>query len=510
MLPRLKLINRFFPACLPPIDALAASRLAPIILGIFSFLFSCCGFVDLRPIGISTVPDGSWAMLPGAESHILICFDTEMEKYTAEKALQIYSPLGVADGVLRWAGNNLHFIPAVPWMAGIRYSLKLSGTVTAMDGRELLLSRDIPFYAVARSSLPYVNSFFPLDGISVGVSVQTILELDFSVPMDRRSSEDALRLDIPGGKFFEWHNGDTTLRVTSDKPLDPWIVYKWSITEKALSKMGAPLAKEVSGRFISDLNREFIKVIRLVPLLSPKNIPAAGLWGGWVPAGLNLEQGPGPGQGIGVEFSKEADSESLRRAFSFTPSIPGRVEILSPVTAVYIPAKDPEPETVYSLRISGAMKDIDGLKMGEDFTAVFRTDIPYLKISSVSSADDEEISDPAQGGVFRVPVNTGGKMSMTIHFSHMFHTENPVFREECVFRISLNPFFPATLPSISLRTALWISSDTLFLEWEGAEGGRPGETHYYKLVIPGGAAGIHNGMGSYLKENFVLYLEAES
>ena len=490
-------------------------KLTELIL--LSILLGSCGFVDLRPIGINTVPEGPWAILPEAESHIVISFNTEMEKLSAEKAVQINSPSGAAGGDFRWAGNTLCFIPSAPWMTGIRYSLKLSGTVSAIDGRELLLSRDIPFFAVSRSPLPYIESFYPPDGISVGVSLQKILELNFSSPMDTRSAEEALKFDIPGNKIFNWQDGDRTLIVSSDKPLDPWIVYKWAISEKAANKIGAPLAKEFSGRFITDLNREFIGVVRFVPLLAPESpgfspgsMAATWLWGGWVPSGLSMEQGLGSGQGIGVEFSREADSESLRRAFSFTPSLPGRVEILSPTSAVYIPSKDPEPDVIYSLRISGAVKDTDGLKMGEDYTVVFGTDIPYLKILSVSSPEGGEIIDPVTDNVFSVPVVSGGRLRLNLRFSLMFDPENPAVREECALKIPLNVFFPASLPPISHRTALWVSPDTLFLEWEGISAGSPDEPHYYKLVIPGGSAGIHNGMGSYIKEDLILFLEAES
>jgi len=466
--------------------------------------------MDLRPIGVSTVPKSPWALLPEAESPVIITFDTEMEKHMVERALQIYSPAGIADGELRWEGKSLFFIPSVPWKAGIRYGLKLSGNVIAQDGRELTLAIDIPFFAISRSPLPYLSSFFPPDGASVGVSELNILELNFSHPMDSRSTEDALKLDLPGEKIFQWLDDFKTLRVSTDKALNPWAVYRWSVPEKALSREGAPLAKEFSGRFITDLDREFLKVVRVIPLMPPEGFPAVGdeLWASWIPAALSLEQGPGAGFGIGVEFNKPPEIESLRRAFSFVPPLPGMVEILSPVSAVYIPTRDPEPETVYNLRISGALRDREGLRMGDDYTVSFKADIPYLGINSFSSGG-KVIAAPETGSSISVPVNTGGIIQFIIDFTLMFDAANPAVRGECVFRITLRPLFPATLPPISLRTARWISSDKLLMEWEGLEPGLSGVSHYYRLFIPGGPGGIHNGLGSYLKEDFTLYLEAE-
>jgi hypothetical protein len=434
-----------------------------------------------------------------------------MEKSSVEKAFQIYSPEGMAEGEFRWTGKELFFFPLVPWKPGIRYTLRLSGTVFAEDGRELPLSSDIPFYAVSRSSLPYIQSFSPADGASTSPLEPLILELNFSLPMDRRAAEDAIRLNISGNKVFEWLDDDKTLRVTSDKPLDPWTLYNWSISEKAFEKNGAPLAREYSGSFITDLNRDFIKVLKVVPLIPPKDsstVPANdSLWGTWACVGISMEQGLGHGQGIGIELSKPVESESLRRAFSFDPPLPGRVEILSPVSAVFIPSKDTEPETVYSLRISGNIRDLDGLKMGEDFSTSFNSDIYWFKIISVSCGNKNEKTVPASGAIFSTPVNSEGIVRCYIRFSF---SVDPAVREEIAFKISLRPFFPKTLPPVSLSSAMWFSSDILVLEWDGLEGGSSGKPNYYKLFIPGGQGGARNGAGAYLKEDFYLYMEVEN
>ena len=485
--------------------------LAPV----FFLLCLSCAFVDLRPIGINTIPKNPWALLPDGESPVIIRFDTKMDKAMVERALQVYSPDGTADGELRWEGTALYFTPYVSWKPGIRYGLRLSGNVLARDGRETTLAIDIPFYAISRASLPYVNSFCPPDGASVGVSDEKILELNFSHPMDSRSTQEALRLDIPGEKFFEWLDDFKTLRIRSDRPLNPWTVYRWSIQEKALSMEGAPLAKEFSGRFTTDMDREFLEVVRVIPLIPPDAyFPTAlssgnGLWGQWTPSALNLEQGLGFGHGIGVVFNKAPESESLRRAFSFSPSLPGRVEMLSPFSAVFIPARNTEPETTYNLRISGTLRDSDGLRMGEDYTLAFTTDIPYLRVISFSSTEGELIPVPQTDGAFSVSVTPGGIIKITIDFSLPFDPENTALREESVFKISLRPFFPLNLPLVRLRTARWIRSDKLQMEWEGLEAGRSGESHYYRLIIPGGSTGVHNGRGSYFKEDFILHLEVE-
>jgi hypothetical protein len=116
---------------------------------------------------------------------------------------------------------------------------------------------------------------------------------------------------------------------------------------------------------------------------------------------------------------------------------------------------------------------------------------------------------PQPGSYVPAPVFTGGIIRIFIHFSQSFDSEVTQVLEECVFKISLRPFFPNTLPPVSLRSARWLSKDRLLLEWEGPEAGNSVEPHFYRLLIPGGTGGIHNGRGSYLKEDLFLYLEAE-
>ena len=481
-----------------------------IKLIIFAIIFSSCSIMDLRPIGIRMIPDTAWSILPSSQSPIIISFDTAMDKSSIENILTIGSPSGIVNGDIQWEDNTLFFHPSSPWQPGIRYVLRFTGMIRAEDKREHPVSRELPFYVVSRTSLPYLISSIPENNASVYVWNDEILELYFSEPMDRSSTEEALRLDIPGDKIYEWFEDDTILMVSSDRPLNPWTVYSWSISEKATSREAAPLAREYSRRFITDLNREFINVLRVVPLFPPslENDYRSELWDKWIMAGLSIsgEQGLGSGHGIGIEFNKIPDYESLRRSIIFSPPLPGRVEILSPYSAVYIPSRDPEPETRYTMRISGTLRDNEGLRMGDDYLVSFISDIPYLNISSINTGL-EFLPDPSYGNILRVRVNTGGIVQLFINFSLPIYPEHYIARRDNVFKVSLTPFFPGHLPSVSLRSASWLSSNTLELQWHGFNSLSVTEPQYYRLLIPGGIGGLENGRGSFLKEDIVIFLE---
>jgi hypothetical protein len=457
--------------------------------------------LDLRPIGIRVFPDEPGTVLPEPYTPVILAFDTPMENLSTERVLRVSFNGGQVEGDLRWEGNELSFIPVAPWSAGIGYTLSLLGTVYATDGRELILVKHIPFFARSRVSLPYLSSFVPPDGASVGLIPHegAYVELRFSLPMDRKTTEDAFALNGVGEPRFTWQDDDRILHVDSEKPLNPWTIYRWSLSGKALSRDGAPLVKSASAWFTTDQDRLFPQVLRTYPMIRSG--------GTWIDTGDELAGGLGSGLALGVEFNKPMETEGTLRSLRFEPSLAGHTEQLSATRFVFIPDRDPEPETVYTLIVSGDARDLGGLKMGTDYIAYFIPDLPYIGISSVKAGfldpwEGEDLLNPRQAPIL---VAENGVLELIIRFSLSFTTEA---RLDTALRISLDTFFPGTLPPVALRSAYWVFEKELHLVWEGLEEGKNDEAHYYRLTIPGGRNGIGDGRGAYLKETFYLYLEA--
>jgi hypothetical protein len=380
----------------------------------------------------------------------------------------------------------------------------LSGSAYALDGREIKIEKYLPFYALTTAGPPLVESFVPPDGASTGVGPdETQLVLRFSRAMDRLSTETAFVFEGTGKKIYIWEENDTLLRVKSEGSLAPWTVYRWSLGEGALSREGVPLGKKTGGHFITDSDRRVPCVSGVYPMLQSG--------GRWLPTGGSIENDLGPGQGIGIDFNK-AMNEEILRSLRFDPSLPGRAEFLSPSALVYIPDRNPEPETAYTLTIGADAEDSGGIKMGNDFTVHFTADIPFLKALSFAAADETSVFGTGPGGigaessVVQVPLDIAGGnvLRFTLRFSLPFDTKT---KRDAVFRISLEPFFPGNLMPVSLRFAEWLSDDMLRMEWEGLEAAS-GEAHYYRLTIPGGKGGITSGEGMYLAKDITLYLEA--
>jgi len=466
----------------------------PLIL-LCAYLLSC-GFVDLRPIGITVEPSETNSLLAEAYSPVILKFSAQMEKNEAEGILQVSSFSGVVNGDRFWKDNTLYFVPVAGWTAGVRYTLSLSGTIRAVDGREIRLERFISFYAINKNEPPFLEWYSPSDGESTGTT-GVCFEFYFSRSMNRLSVESALSLNGITGKVFEWSDNDKILKVSPDGNLSAFTIYKWNLQDSAKSTDGVPLVKAYSSYFTTDLDKILPRVEDVYPVINTN--------GQWFPAGTDIKTGLMPGQGIAVMFNKPM-GENVFRSLRFEPSLTGRVEFLSEKSIVYIFTRDPEPGKTYTLIVSGDTSDSSGLKLGEDYKVNFTPDIPFLNILSFSASGVPLVIDKNSSiFVLSVPIESAtGEILLSIRFSLPLKNEE---KQNIALKINLNVFFPKTISSAALKDAKWVSVDILQMRWEGLSAGYE-EPHLYKLTIPGGKGGITMTDGTYMKEDFIVYLEA--
>lgn len=468
-------------------------RCAAVVLAL-ALGSAACGFVDLRPVSLSTVPSEAYAVLGDARSPVILRFGTEMVRHEAERALLVSSPRGSVEGDLVWKGNELRFHPVAPWSPGVPYRLSVSASIRAADGRELRPSVDIPFFALSRSPAPIVSAVHPPDGASVGTEEAEggFLRLSFSRPMDRRSVEDALSVDGVSAPELLWDD-DLTLRLIPRKPLLPWTVYRWRLGEKARSADDVPLARGESGSFSTDLDHILPAVLSTFTAL--RSGPS------WVDSGLPLAALDVRGA-VGIRFSKPMDGSSLERALRLDPSVSGRVEAFAADAFVFIPERNLDGGTVYTAIVSADAADVRGLRLGREYRESFAPAVPNLALTELW-ADGDAAALPA-GPYAVLPAEPDGLLALNLRFSHPF---SGAARASAPSRVSLDPYFPGTLSAVSLRSARWISADTLRMEWVGLERSGAGVVRYYRLSIPGGRGGVENGAGLLMSGDYALYLE---
>ena len=468
----------------------------------FPFVALCayllsCGFLDLRPIELTVEPAESNFLLPGADSPVILKFNTQMVKNEVEGILQISSDSGGVNGDRFWKDDALYFTPVSGWTAGTRYALSLSGIIHSADGRELRLEHFVPFYAINKNGPPYLEKYSPLDGESTGTD-GVCVELHFSRPMNRLSVESALTVDGIANKTFEWSDNGRILKVACTDKLSVLTVYRWNLKDGAKSTEGVPLAKTYSSFFTTDLDKTAPCVNDVYPVMNTN--------GQWFPMGSGIETGLRQGQGIAVVFNKPM-SDNVLRSLRFEPSLAGRAEFLSEKSVVFIFSRNIEPEKNYTLIVSGDAADNAGHKIGGDYKVNFIPDIPYLKILSFSAENIPLVLNKAPPAVLAVPVDSlTGLITLNIRFSLPLSEEE---KQNIALKTNLGLFFPKTVPSgePSLKSVLWVDDDYLFMWWERLSADAE-ERHFYKLTIPGGKGGITLADGTYMKEDFIVYLEA--
>lgn len=466
-----------------------------LLLLLFIVFLSSCGFVDLRPIGLTIEPEKADSVLPGQYSPVILKFDTEMEKDDAEGIMQISSDMGSVRGDKFWNNNHLYFVPVQGWTAGVRYTLSLTGTIRSVDGRDMRIGRYVSFYAINKNTPPVLEWYSPTNGESTGTN-NVVYEFHFSCSMDKPTVESALTLDGTGNKKYEWSSDDKILKIITDKALSPWTAYRWNLKDTAKSIYGVPLPESYSGYFITDLDRTLPQVLDVYPVLLTD--------GCWYPTGADIETGLRPGHGVAVLFNKPMGENALR-SMRFDPSLTGRAEYLSEDSIVYIFTRDPEPDLIYTLTVSGDTRDTEGLKIGSDYRINFAADIPYLDILSIKINDLSVYDDFSfLNNVIPANINSAtGQLFISIQFSLMFDFEE---QQNMPQKINLTPFFPRSLAPVALHYLNWNSEDRLHLSWEGLKASDD-IPNYYKLTIPGGKGGISPYSGIYMKEDFIIYIE---
>lgn len=480
-----------------------------VLCHISAFCVSC-DFANLNPIEFSMNPAEQNLTLLTRDTPVSVTFDSEMNRKECESLLGVTSSFGYAEGDMVWNGNTLEFYPVGGWKPGVRYTFKMSGILSAKDGRQDSVHRAVGFYAETAAQAPYLVRVTPENGASVGTSAAegAVLHLVFSQEMDRMAVEDALVFEGVSDRKFDWLN-DLEVEVYGEKQLSPWTSYRWSLSKDARDLAGIPLAAKYGGTFITDADRALPRVLKAMPLL--RSFVSDGSYS-WRDTGLTLNDGLGFEHGIGVDFSKEMDAGSMLRAVQIEPSLSGRTEKVSARRLVFIPERAPETGKTYRLTIRADTKDSGGLSLNEDYTEEFEIDIPYLRIESVqiSSADVTDLSaeEFVNGASCAVKTRRGeGSLALRITFSDFIYGEE---RSNVPLNITLSPHYPPSLSRPGLRRARWVPfSPTLEFDFEGVDPGNDDEPHHYKLTLPGGAQGTSNGRGSYLRENITFYIGAE-
>ncbi len=471
-----------------------------VVSALLAMATSSCALINLKPVFVFLLPEEAYTVLASRNQALSATFSTAPVRLEAERAFSVTSRGETIEGDYSWNDNTLLWSPLQPYDPGRQYTVSLEGVIAMLDGRESRQDIKVPFYAVMIEGQTLLTGFYPPSGASteVGSDGSLILRLEFSEPMDGVSVKDAFSLSPAARYSFSWNDDMKIASVYCYQPLSPCRLYTWIISTEARSLEGSPLACTHKASFITDIDNVPPRVERVYPVVQTGAL--------WTEAASDMT-GVDYGLSIAIEFSEDLEERAPYSGIRVEPAMSGSVERCSPKLYVYTPSKGWPPGEPLTLVVPSGLRDRAGLAMPRDWSLIFTPIFPFLRVLRVESSNGEEASLSGDTTVLSATVGEApeGLFTLTVYFSKHFDTASMI---NAVERTSLSVFFPASLPSPSLRSAIWYSQDAMSLCWEGLRRSSADATNYYSLRLPGGRQGLVSVGGMYLEDGVSVLIEA--
>jgi hypothetical protein len=188
--------------------------------------------------------------------------------------------------------------------------------------------------AVAGAAQPVVTNFNPN---------QTV-KLDFSVPMDRVSVEQALSVEPATAITLTWSETGTSANVVPSGAWEPGTFYTITVGTAARSEAGQALARPLHAVILT------------------RSAPTARIAATRTADGRALAT-----TGFTVSFDRPVDVESVRAAFKIAPAVKGTLQVAGKgATArrfTFVPLRPLVPDTTYTVTLAGPVADADDIEL---------------------------------------------------------------------------------------------------------------------------------------------------
>ncbi|MEW5814661.1 MAG: Ig-like domain-containing protein [Spirochaetota bacterium] len=465
-----------------------------LLLVLFPLLLSTgCSFISLSKLSVSTFPAERNQVIDPA-SDLWIDFSVPVNTEKTAELIKVLREGSAQTGDIRWEEGRLLFKPAPPLLLGVRHLFACKGTVEALDGRHFDLTIEIPFYPGSMNPAPRLINFSPSADIA---GIKTPLVLEFSTAMNRESFKNGFSLNPAAEHEEAWDLSSKLVTINPKKQWNNLAVYTWQLNEKLKSAEGLTLPELYSGSFVVQEDSSAPDVFDIGPG-DPVIVSR-------LPGDLNKLRYRDI---ILMVFTEDVTIESLSSEFNLNPTVGGSLQRLDIAQFAFLPEQGYTMDTLYHLTIGKGVQDLSGNSMLFDYDTWFKPDIPLQKVTLIRNNPGPDFlppynSETAVSVDFSGPDNTH---TFTIQFSRPF---SDAFRAKTVPLITCQPFFPPGLLTVNLENAGWNpGGNEISLTWSGFTKSTVQQTNYYKLFIKGGADGVINSDGSFLKEDVRLVLKA--
>ncbi len=453
-------------------------HITPFLLVPLVFASACS--LDLHPPEIieKTTPAEAGDILESGESPS-IEFSRAMDEASLESVVRITSKEGEVPGIWRWEKGRGVFEKYGEYRPGRSYLLEASGLVTDRRGTSHPLSLSVPFYVEeGASGSVQIVSTDPQGGASLDSSMAPV-SLTFSEPMEKASTEKALKVSPNIGFETLWDSGGRTctLQPTGGGWAAP-STYSVSIDSSAVSLSG--------DRRCSFFEAHFYAASEPPPLGAPDITTVLLQWPPPFPETSEDLTSLEEDESFRMEFERIPDRNSIEYAFSISPFSAGYLYWSGERACVFIP--DPgerfEPEREYRIQLTAEARSKGGGLLEEPFEHLFTgsTPPPRAVVLDGSSSGSLPVDLPHSSVLDFTPEGLLGSCTFIWKFDKEVTADKERIRMQDT--LGLKPVFPPDIPYPRAVHFLWTAPDTLVSQFEGAGIEADGRSCYYSLTIP--------------------------
>ena len=472
------------------------SAIFPAIMAFLAIVvFQACSLVSLEELVISTQPVNDGEIMP-VEGPVRVSFSIEPVRATAERAFKLSSAAGISSGDFLWSGNELAFYPIPPLKKGCRCELSVIGGIRTTDGRTFEAATTTSFHAGSKASPLVLDNYYPARGATVANT--QALSFVYSRAVDPSLFRRHFSLDPSTDYDIAWSDDGTSATITPRPRWTTLSTYSWLIKADLADAEGVAMVRAVNGSFVVQADGQAPSVVSVRPAMFTN--------AGFSPLAVGLDQ-LGFRDAIYLTFSEDVSRASAVDAITLTPAVRGRVLQDGPRNFAFVPEEDYAARTRYRLCLLSSICDLAGNTMSEDYLAWFSPRVADLKVSRVSIAGGEAITDlmdsPGHGFQPRIP---DGSAMIAVEFNSSIVDAGQ--RDRMVMLISCTNLFPSAL-SPFITSAQWASTTRLELSYAGFTKSTASSTFFYKFLLPGGTSGISDGAGGTMEKDLCLVLFTE-
>ncbi len=442
------------------------------------------------------------------DASVIVIFNNNVNVADIEMNFMLLSNNAMVEGQIIWTSQkSFIYKPRYQLQISQRYQIEIPRTTRDHLGNTLEKTFLSEFYVGSDFTKPRVISSMPPNvpgGVTIdpddpadpNLAALTAIDIQFSEPMDRLSTQAAFSIspEVPG--YFDDATGLDTLRFVFTGTLEYGSQYRITIGESAHDVTGNTLAGEFS--LIFTVGNDFTPPV-VLDIGDGVNI--------WAPDIINtgVEKDVTT---ITINFSESMDRNSCENAFSIAPSVNGYFTWANNDTRMIFNTTDPfTSDTIYTITMETTATDAHDLKLENPYQVVIRTNGPNSQRISIDDVNGRtvitdpwtDLIPPQTAWPTTINLGAGDQYIFRVHFTQ--NGNIAVMDKTTIFGNCLIEDWITSIPDPAITDIVWdpVNDDTVDITINSLF-----INTLYRLTIVGGDYGVSDINGNTMIENYTI------